>query len=55
MDNNEYTVRFAGLEDAALLAALGEQTFSATYNKDNTPENLDEYLRNHFSPVIQST
>lgn len=48
------TIRLAGPEDAALLANLGERAFRETFGKDNTPEDLADYLNSHFSPEIQS-
>ena len=54
MDELDYKIRIASLEDASLLAQMGAQTFSETFAKDNTPQDLAEYLRNNFSPEIQS-
>lgn len=46
-------VRYGTMDDAALLAALGAKTFYDTFAKDNTPENIDSYLRKSFSRDIQ--
>jgi diamine N-acetyltransferase len=53
IDTN-YIIRLARQDDAPLLAALGAQTFSETFARDNTPQDLAEYLRKNFSPEIQS-
>ena len=53
IDTN-YTIRLARQDEAPLLAALGAQTFSETFARDNTPQDLAEYLRKNFSPEIQS-
>jgi len=46
-------IRYGTREDAELLSELGARTFSDTYAKDNTPENLAAYLERSFSPEIQ--
>ena len=46
-------VRYGTTEDAKLLSELGAKTFYETFAKHNTPENLDLYLRESFSPEIQ--
>lgn len=48
------TIRAGGPGDAAMLADLGARAFSETFAKDNTPEDLAEYLRASFSPEIQA-
>ena len=50
-----HSIRLAKQADAPLLAAMGAKTFSETFAKDNTPQDLAEYLRKNFSPEIQST
>ncbi len=50
----DYIIRLARQDDAPLLAALGAQTFSETFARDNTPQDLADYLRKTFSPEIQS-
>jgi ribosomal protein S18 acetylase RimI-like enzyme len=47
-------VRQAGVEDAALLAELGELAFAHAFGPDNTAENLDAYLRQSFGVQIQA-
>ena len=46
-------IRYGTREDAELLSELGARTFSDTFAKDNTPENLAAYLERSFSPEIQ--
>src|SRR5215213_5551019 len=46
-------IRYGTIEDATLLSELGAKTFYETFAKDNTPENMDTYLRKSFSPEIQ--
>jgi ribosomal protein S18 acetylase RimI-like enzyme len=46
-------IRYGKLADAQLLSQLGARTFSDTFAKDNTPENLAAYLKSSFSPEIQ--
>lgn len=46
-------IRNATTKDARLLSELGAKTFYETFAKDNTPENIDAYLKESFSPEIQ--
>ena len=46
-------IRYGTTQDARMLAELGAKTFYETFAKDNTPENMDNYLKNSFSPEIQ--
>ena len=46
-------IRYGTTEDAKMLAELGAKTFYDTFAKDNTPENMDAYLKRSFSPEIQ--
>ena len=46
-------IRYGTIADAQLLSRLGATTFSDTFAKDNTPENLAAYLKSSFSPEIQ--
>lgn len=48
------TIRMANLQDANLLAEIGEETFADTFSADNTPDNMAEYLESAFSPEIQA-
>jgi ribosomal protein S18 acetylase RimI-like enzyme len=47
-------IQIATPQDAALLAALGEQAFREAFAKDNTPEDMATYLSQNFSPEIQA-
>src|SRR4051812_20394638 len=42
-------IRKATPADAALIADLSRSTFVDTFAKFNTPENMDKFLREHFS------
>jgi diamine N-acetyltransferase len=42
-------VRLAAPEDAAMLANLGARAFAGAFAADNTPEDMEAYLREHFS------
>ena len=46
-------IRYGVTGDAKLLSELGAKTFSDTFAKDNTPENMATYLKASFSPEIQ--
>jgi GNAT superfamily N-acetyltransferase len=46
-------IRYGTTEDAKMLSELGARTFYDTFAKDNTPENIDAYLKRSFSPEIQ--
>ena len=46
-------IRYGTTDDAGMLAALGTRTFYDTFAKDNTPENIEAYLKRSFSPEIQ--
>jgi GNAT superfamily N-acetyltransferase len=46
-------VRPAGTADAAWLATLAERTFRETYSAENTAENMERYVREHFGPARQ--
>ena len=46
-------IRYGTSDDAAMLAEMGAKTFHETFAKDNTPENMDAYLKISFSPEIQ--
>ena len=50
MENQESViVRTALHKDISLLAALGAKTFRVTFAQDNTPEDMEAYLTEHFS------
>jgi ribosomal protein S18 acetylase RimI-like enzyme len=46
-------IRYGTKDDAKLLSELGAKTFSDTFAKDNTPEDMAMYLKKSFSPEIQ--
>ena len=46
-------IRYGNISDATMLSELGAKTFYDTFAKDNTPENIDAYLKKSFSPEIQ--
>jgi diamine N-acetyltransferase len=47
-------VRPAGVADAPWLAALAERTFRETYAAENTPENMERYVAEHFGETRQA-
>ena len=47
-------VRTATPADAQRLAELGAQAFAHTFGPDNTPENMDAYLKQAFGQQIQA-
>jgi ribosomal protein S18 acetylase RimI-like enzyme len=50
MENQEtITVRIASREDVPLLSELSQTTFRATFEQDNTPENMEAYLVENLS------
>ena len=46
-------VRYGTTEDATMLSELGAKTFYETFAKDNSPENIDAYIKGSFSSEIQ--
>jgi len=48
------SIRRALLSDASLLAELGARTFSETFARDNTPEDMAAYLAASFSTEQQA-
>lgn len=46
-------IRPAVPADAAWLAALAERTFRETNTAHNTPENMEQYVADHFGPARQ--
>jgi len=46
-------IRYGTPADAEMLSELGAKTFYDTFANDNTPENIDAYLKASFSPEIQ--
>ena len=47
----DISIRRASHADAELLAHLGERTFSETFAHLNTPEDMDAYLSEAFTPA----
>jgi len=47
-------IRYGTSDDAKMISELGEKTFSDTFAKDNTSENLALYLERSFSVEIQT-
>jgi len=47
-------IRAAGVADAPWLAALAERTFRETYAAQNTPENMERYVGEHFGAGRQA-
>lgn len=54
MANQIITIRKAELTDAKLLAELGRTCFAETFERMNTPENMQNYLDGAFSEEIQT-
>ena len=48
------TIRAAGVADAPWLAALAERTFRETYAAENTAENMERYVAEHFGVARQA-
>lgn len=46
-------IRYGTTDDAGMLSELGANTFYDAFAKDNTPENIDSYIKESFSPEIQ--
>lgn len=46
-------IRYANKNDSSLLAELGRKTFYDTFIEYNTPEDMEKYLSEHYSPEIQ--
>jgi GNAT superfamily N-acetyltransferase len=46
-------IRYGTKDDAIILSELGARTFYETFAQDNTPENIDAYIKKSFSPEIQ--
>src|SRR5262249_20595457 len=53
-EHPSWTVRRAGPDDAAMLAALGARLFGEAFARDNTPEDMARYLATHFTPEVMS-
>lgn len=47
-------VRPAALADAAALSRFGAETFRATFERDNTPENMARFLAATYTPALQA-
>jgi ribosomal protein S18 acetylase RimI-like enzyme len=48
-----FTIRTATPADAEALADLGARTFREAFARDNTPEDMAEYLARHFGGALQ--
>jgi diamine N-acetyltransferase len=48
-----FTIRLATLADAEALAELGTRTFRETFSEANTPEDMAQYLAEHFGGGLQ--
>lgn len=46
-------IRYGNAGDATMISELGAKTFYDTFAIDNTPENIDLYIKESFSPEIQ--
>jgi ribosomal protein S18 acetylase RimI-like enzyme len=51
---SDVVVRHASPHDNVLLAELGAETFRDAFAPDNTPEDMELYIRRSFSPDIQA-
>ncbi len=49
------TIRTADVGDAAALSTFGAQTFRDTFEADNTPDDMAQYLADAFSPARQAS
>jgi GNAT superfamily N-acetyltransferase len=54
MTDKKITTRIATAVDNVILAEMGARTFSDTYAKDNTPDDIAAYQAASFSPQIQA-
>ena len=48
-------IRLARVDDALALSLLGAATFRETFERDNTPEDMERYLAEAFSPEQQAS
>ena len=46
-------IRYGNADDARMLSELGAKTFYDTFAKENTPENINLYIKKSFSTEIQ--
>lgn len=46
------TIRFATVEDAALLASFAAQAFTDTYRELSDPQEIADYVAEHFQPEV---
>jgi GNAT superfamily N-acetyltransferase len=47
-------LRIATVEDAAVLAQLGERTFRDSFGADNSVEDMEAFLASHYRPELQA-
>ena len=48
-------IRYANENDASMLADLGRKTFQDTFLENNTPEDMEKYLSEHYSIELQTS
>ena len=53
IDATPVSIRLAGVEDAAALAAFGREQFAVTFGPDNDADDLAAYLDQHFGEQVQ--
>jgi len=53
MSEPSVILRRATITDAALIAEIGDRTFSDTFADDNQPDDMAAYLASSFSPALQ--
>lgn len=54
MSDNDWEVRRATVDDAAMLAEMGARTFADTFAADNSEADMEAYLADAFGPAIQA-
>jgi GNAT superfamily N-acetyltransferase len=48
------TIRTATVADARVVSAFGRRSFHDTFATQNTPQDMEQYLREHFSESVQA-
>jgi ribosomal protein S18 acetylase RimI-like enzyme len=54
MHEGSFFLRQATVQDAAALSAFAQRVFVETFGKDNTPEDMEAYVRTTFSAELQA-
>jgi len=54
MQKTSFALRPATVEDAAELSAFAARVFVETFGKDNTAEDMEQYVRSAFSTELQA-